>query len=161
MNVVIKFETKEFTFTNIIGPITVLRIKQMFYLKFGVPVRHQRLFSYPDQPHRGPGPRLCQDDESFVQGNPNVDLILTLGEVSNWAHFYVTFPRYPGEEGRVLKVFSNRFDSIHEIKQRIFADHDELRAHALSKQELHGHLLEDDSNLYQCQVENGTILYFV
>ena len=161
MNVVIQFEMTEFTLNNINVPITVLQIKQKFHLKFGVPVRHQRLFSYPDDPHRGPGPRLCQDHDSFIPGTQYDDLILTLGEVSSWAHFYVCFPRDPDEERRVLKVCSNRFSSIHEIKHRIFAYHEELRVYALSKQERHGHLLEDDSNLFQCKVENGTILYFV
>ena len=157
MQVVVHLESRKFIFKDIIVPITVLQIKQRLFQCFDVPVRHQRLLYYPDEPQQGPGLRLCKDYDRFVQGTQKTKLVLALGEVSIWAHFYVYLPSDSDEKRRVSKVNANRFNSIADVKQCII-DGQGLQVNGLSKQAQNGNLLNENTNLFQCKVENGTIL---
>ena len=156
MQMVIYFENKEFKFDDIRVPITVLEIKHLLRESLGSPVRQQRLFYFDDDPQQGPSLSSCKHDHTFVQDVPKIELVLTLGEVSAWAHFYVIFPPDQYERRRVHKVFSNRFASIAKVKRRIFYDTG-LQVSYLCKK--NGNLIDEDLNLFQCDVENGSILY--
>ena len=160
MQMVIHLEAKEFIYNDIKVPTTVLKIKVMLLESLGLPVLHQRLFHFPECPQQGPGLPLCEDDHSFVQDIPRIEFVLTLGGVSTCAHFYVLLPPDEYERREVSKMFSCRFASIANIKQRII-DITGLQVKHLSKQVQNGNLLAENLNLFQCEVENGTVLYCV
>ena len=141
-------------------PITVLIIKIFLHESLGLPVRHQRMFYYPEHPCMHVAGLILFEDEHFVQYVPRIEFVLTLGGVSTWAHFYVILPPDQYERREVSKIFSCRFDSIANIKQRVIGVTG-LQINRLSKQVQNGNLLAENLNLFQCEVENGTILYCV
>ena len=159
MQVVVCSEGREFIEDDIRLPITYLIIKIMLQESHGLPVRHQRLFYIPEHPQQSAGLPLCEN-EHFVQDVPRLELVLTLGGVSTWAHFYVILPPDQDENRKVYKMVSCRFDSIANIKQRVIDDTG-LQVNRFSKQEQNGNLLAENLNLFQCEVENGTTLFCV
>ena len=110
---------------------------------FGVPVRQQSLFYYPDMPQQDPGLHLFEDHHSFVQDILKAELVLTSGEFSSWARFCVIFLPGPDKRRVFSKLSSNRFHSIADIKQTTFDDQ-ELQVNGLSKQEHIGSLLDEN-----------------
>ena len=159
MQIVVYSEGREFIEDDIRPPITYLIIKIMLQHSLGIPVRHQRLFYIPEHPQQSAGLPLCEN-EDFVPDVPRLELVLTLGGVSTWAHFYVILPPDQDENRKVYKMVSCRFDSIANIKQRVIDDTG-LQVNRLSKQEQNGNLLVENLNLFQCEVENGSILFCV
>ena len=161
MQVVIHLEGAQYIFHDVGLPISVHQIKLLFQNTYGVPVRDQRLFYYPDIPEHGPlaGLRLSDDHHSFVENIPEVQFVLTLGGVSMWAHFYVILPSGDGRKA-VHRMNSHKFKSIAEIKHRILANQ-RLPVNGFQLSKENGNLLAENLNLFQCQVENGTNLHYV
>ena len=159
MQIAVYLEGENFT-SDEVGvpgvPIIVPVIKILLCQSLGIPIFRQRLFYYPEHPcMHCAGLHLCE-----VQYAPRIELVLTLGEVSTWAHFYVILPPDQDENRKVYKMVSCRFDSIANIKQRVIGVTG-LQINRLSKQVQNGNLLAENLNLFQCEVENGTTLFCV
>ena len=111
MQIVVYLEGEQFTNDDIEGSITVFMMKLMLHEKFGLPIFRQRLFYYPEHPLYDDGLPLCED-EHFNQDFPRLELVLTFGGFSTWAHFYVILPPDQHENRMILKMISCKFAPI-------------------------------------------------
>ena len=111
MQTVVYLEGEQFINDDIERSIPVFMIKLMLHEKFGSPIFRQRLFYYPEHPLYDDGLPLCED-EHFNQDFPRLELVLTFGGFSTWAHFYVILPPDQHENRMILKMISCKFASI-------------------------------------------------
>ena len=138
---------------------TVLTLKKLILQQTDIPCSQQNLYDYPKIPNPGPGLRLLANDHVFVDKTKEVNLVLTLGEVSSWAYYYYHFPRRGGWK-TVHKIKTHRFATVEVVKLYISMIETGLQV-AVIKLSLkaNGPPLNDNSSIFLCGVRNGSNLH--
>ena len=142
-------------------PASVLHVKQMISDQTGIPVRDQNLYEYPEYADQGPGLRLYADNHIFNETMRDVEInfVLTLGKVSSWTYFYLSFHINLGSMA-LVKCWSHRLSTVADLKRR-FPDLTGLPAYNydLSFNSRKYDRFDEKWNIYQCGVQNGSNLY--
>ena len=137
-------------------PTTALQLKQMISNEIGVPVKMQHLHDFPEIPsHQSPQLNLYADDFIFNKHvlNRQVNCVLTFGNFSSWAYFYVHFNDDRVEKA-VFRFKSHRMRSIADVKKDVCLK-TKLPVKSLILM-LDRKVLADKLNLFQCGIKNGT-----
>ena len=139
-------------------PTTALQLKQMISDEIGVPVKMQHLHDFPEIPsHQSPQLNLYADDFIFNKHvlNRQVNCVLTFGNFSSWAYFYVHFNDDRVEKA-VFRFKSHRMRSVADVKKDVCLKTKLPVSHLIFL--LDRKVLSNKLNLFQCGVINGTNL---
>ena len=137
-------------------PFTVAEIKQRIEIECGLAgIRGQVLWDFQEQDMR-----TCRDADilNANSSNEDIQLVISVQGFSAWAYFHVSFSRTFDNETLVLMFTCHRFTKIVEMKQWI-SQKTERPMNSFQLQKANGNILDDNSNLFQCEVLNGAMLY--
>ena len=137
-------------------PVTVGEIKRRIEIECGLTVaRGQALWDFQEQ-----SMRKCRDADilNANSSNEDIQLVISVPGFSAWAYFHVCFSRTFDNETLVLMFTCHRFTKIVEMKQWI-SQKTERPMNSFQLQKANGNVLDDNSNLFQCEVLNGDMLY--
>ena len=151
----ISSEGGEQTF-NVDIPFTGEKIKELIRDRTNIPEESQFLFDYPKIP----------DAEFELIGNRVFDsdtpqhFVLTMGEASQWAYFYIILPPYANGTRVYQKMNCHKFATVKDLMNRIasFNKLGTCEYWLYKDQEIK--LADINQNLFQAAVVNGSKLYF-
>ena len=138
-------------------PTTVSQLKRLINRQTGIPVRVQNLFDYPEFPDQIPGLRFFDDNHVFDENMQQVNLVLSLGKVCSWVYAYMHYPCGNGQT-TVARINFHRFSTIAYVKRHISMAIGLQASDIQLSHKANGHQFNDNSNVYQCGIQNGSIL---
>ena len=157
MQVFIHVEGKEHEF-NIKLPAKLDQLKQMIAKECGIPEEVQHLHNFPEIPANAlPELNTFADDHTFKEHvlNKQVNCVLTFGDFSTWAYFYIHFQ--PGcTEKAVYRFKSHKLRSVVDIKKDICLK-TKIPVNRI-RLSMNGKCLEKNVNFFKLGIQNGTLL---
>ena len=151
----ISSEGGEQTF-NVDIPFTGEKIKELIRDRTNIPEESQFLFDYPKIP----------DAEFELIGNRVFDsdtphhFVLTMGEASQWAYFYIILPPYANGTRVYQKMNCHKFATVKDLMNRIASFNKLCTCEYWLYKDQESKLADINQNLFQAAVVNGSKLYF-
>ena len=139
-------------------PFTVGDIKRRIEIECGLAVvRGQVLWDFQERDMRKCRNANILDANS---SNKDIQLVLRMPGFSSWAYFHVCFMSRRDNRTFVSRFTYHRFTKIVQMK-RFISDWTMRPMNSFQLHRANGNVLNDNSNLFQCRVFNGSILYCI